>query len=265
MKDTYTIGEIGKLLKLGPDAIRFYEKKGLVHPHINPNNQYRMYTMDNILELLDVIYYRHLDISLSQIQELHNSPDKVKTKELMLKKREETKRKIAYQQQLLNKVNDMLDMCEHIDQHLYVCSIDTMPAFHILFEDVETTPFFQNQIQYISEEEIALCGTLKQYRRDDNELTKLKSMIVIERQILQEQNLALRENNPSLNQRPCVTAIIPLLSENLQFCDILPLMTFAKQQGYDLEENIYAKEIPLTFYLDYDHYYAQIYMPIKKN
>lgn len=35
MDRKYTISEMGKLLGLSNDAIRFYEKKGLVHPSIN--------------------------------------------------------------------------------------------------------------------------------------------------------------------------------------------------------------------------------------
>ena len=36
MEKTYTISQISKLLGLTNDAIRFYEKKGLVHPTTNP-------------------------------------------------------------------------------------------------------------------------------------------------------------------------------------------------------------------------------------
>ena len=73
MKKYSTISEISKLLGLSTDTIRFYEKKGLVHPHVNPENNYRMYTLMNVLELLDVIYYRHLDFPLStEVPEFRN-------------------------------------------------------------------------------------------------------------------------------------------------------------------------------------------------
>ena len=38
MEKTYTISQISKLLGLTNDAIRFYEKKGLVHPTTSPKN-----------------------------------------------------------------------------------------------------------------------------------------------------------------------------------------------------------------------------------
>lgn len=103
MKKYSTISEISKLLGLSTDTIRFYEKKGLVHPHVNPENNYRMYTLMNVLELLDVIYYRHLDFPLSDIYELSKTLEPSYTIELIEKKEEETKRKIYYEQQLLKK------------------------------------------------------------------------------------------------------------------------------------------------------------------
>ena len=103
MKKYSTISEISKLLGLSTDTIRFYEKKGLVHPHVNPENNYRMYTLMNVLELLDVIYYRHLDFPLSDIYELSKTLKPSYTIELIEKKEEETKRKIYYEQQLLKK------------------------------------------------------------------------------------------------------------------------------------------------------------------
>ena len=88
--ETYKISQIAKLLGLSSDTIRFYEKKGLVHPSVNPDNQYREYDLDNILELLDIIYYRHLDISLQDIQSICTSRSRENMYELLLKKKQET-------------------------------------------------------------------------------------------------------------------------------------------------------------------------------
>jgi Predicted transcriptional regulators len=42
-KKLYSIGEFSKITGLSPDTIRFYEKKGLIHPHRGPR-QLRQYT-----------------------------------------------------------------------------------------------------------------------------------------------------------------------------------------------------------------------------
>lgn len=56
----FKIGEISKLFHIGVDSIRYYEKVGLLHPARNEDNNYRLYTLDDIRtmntirELLDI-------------------------------------------------------------------------------------------------------------------------------------------------------------------------------------------------------------------
>lgn len=54
---------------------------------MNPENNYRMYTLMNVLELLDVIYYRHLDFPLSDIYELSKTLKPSYTIELIEKRK----------------------------------------------------------------------------------------------------------------------------------------------------------------------------------
>lgn len=60
----YTIGELAKMKNMTIKALRFYEKIGLFKPaYIDPNNQYRYYTKEQ-LPILDIIKSaRALDIS----------------------------------------------------------------------------------------------------------------------------------------------------------------------------------------------------------
>lgn len=59
-KGLVKIGEISKLFQIGVDSIRYYEKVGLLHPVRNDENNYRLYTLDDIRtmntirELLDI-------------------------------------------------------------------------------------------------------------------------------------------------------------------------------------------------------------------
>ena len=44
MERMFSISQVAQMLGLGIDAVRFYEKKGLVHPQVNSKNRYRMYS-----------------------------------------------------------------------------------------------------------------------------------------------------------------------------------------------------------------------------
>ncbi|SFI09892.1 DNA-binding transcriptional regulator, MerR family [Tindallia magadiensis] len=67
MKKEYSIGEICQLYQLGPDSLRYYEKKGLLHPTRKPNG-YRVYTLSDIWRLNIIKDLRKLDFSIPQIK-----------------------------------------------------------------------------------------------------------------------------------------------------------------------------------------------------
>ena len=61
MSFQYKIGEISALLGISPETLRFYEKRGLLHPEKSPQNGYRSYSLSDLYRLLDIIFYRRLD------------------------------------------------------------------------------------------------------------------------------------------------------------------------------------------------------------
>lgn len=72
-KDTYTIGTVAAILGISPDTLRYYEKRGLVASQ-KLDNGYRYYTDEDLRNLLEILYYRKMDISLSSMKDLlkHN-------------------------------------------------------------------------------------------------------------------------------------------------------------------------------------------------
>lgn len=51
-KQWYTIGEVEKEIKVPASTLRHWEKEGLITPHRDPENGYRMYNRDHIRRLL---------------------------------------------------------------------------------------------------------------------------------------------------------------------------------------------------------------------
>lgn len=67
-KDTFKIGELSKLFDIGVDSIRYYEKVGILHPVRNDDNNYRMYTIDDVRRLALIRELLGLSFSTDQIR-----------------------------------------------------------------------------------------------------------------------------------------------------------------------------------------------------
>ncbi len=66
-KYEYKIGEICTLYDIGPDSLRYYEKKGLIFPK-RKENGYRIYSIEDIWRLNVIKDLRKLNFSVNQIK-----------------------------------------------------------------------------------------------------------------------------------------------------------------------------------------------------
>ena len=82
-KDTFKIGELSKLFDIGVDSIRYYEKVGILHPVRNDENNYRMYTIDDVRRLALIRELLGLSFSTDQIREYDEDRNVKSTTELL--------------------------------------------------------------------------------------------------------------------------------------------------------------------------------------
>lgn len=75
MKKTFTPAEIRHLLGISRSAIRYYKDKGLISVKKNEDNGYSYYGGGDLLELIDVSFYRNcMDCNADEIHRLIYSP-----------------------------------------------------------------------------------------------------------------------------------------------------------------------------------------------
>ncbi len=67
----YRIGEVSQVTGISKDTLHFYNKIGLLVPdHIDPNNQYRYYSLRNLWQLDIITTCRKLNIPLETVKQI---------------------------------------------------------------------------------------------------------------------------------------------------------------------------------------------------
>jgi len=66
----YKIGDIARILGVSPDLLRYYEKKGIVKPIKDPNNDYRYYEPWDVNFLMDCIWYKSFHFGIDQVADI---------------------------------------------------------------------------------------------------------------------------------------------------------------------------------------------------
>lgn len=80
----FRIGDLARLFHVGVDSIRYYEKVGLLHPVRGEENNYRLYTLDDvrtmntIRELLELGFHTDEILRFEKDRNLHHVADMLK-------------------------------------------------------------------------------------------------------------------------------------------------------------------------------------------
>lgn len=98
MDRKFQIGEIAGFFDIPASTLRYWEDKGVLHPGKKAENQYREYTIEDLMTISDVIFYKNLGLQLKEICGMEASTPK-QHQELFAEKIVELKR----QQEMLTR------------------------------------------------------------------------------------------------------------------------------------------------------------------
>lgn len=117
----YKIGDVARILGVSPDLLRYYEKKGIVKPVKDPDNDYRYYEPWDVNFLMDCIWYKSFHFGIDRVAEIitHSTAEEVadaldeKVVELRaeIRRNELLVRRAREHQADLNRLKNELGLC----------------------------------------------------------------------------------------------------------------------------------------------------------
>ncbi len=121
----YKIGDVAKILSISPDLLRYYEKKGVVKPKKDQNNDYRYYEPWDINFLIDCLWFKNFGFGIEQVAHIVSQCGYDEVLGLMDEKQEELEASIRRQQLLLRRAKqynqevgrakELLGKCDIVD------------------------------------------------------------------------------------------------------------------------------------------------------
>lgn len=67
MAYSFQIGEISRFFDIPASTLRYWEEMGVLTPSKDQSNNYREYSVENLMSISDVIFYKNLGLSLKSI------------------------------------------------------------------------------------------------------------------------------------------------------------------------------------------------------
>lgn len=233
MKSSYRIGETAKLLGIPTETIRFYELEGLVHPVKDKVNGYRLYALHNIYELLDVIFYRKIGLSIAEIKTLLQDHDKGSMQSFLRQREALVHQKIRQQNLLLQKFSGIINAYSLIESSLDQFTIRPLPSFYILQERNNDLFLGEDGSTLFTTEEFELCTFGGELALRSGVWSKEKEYIWMKRRLAADLGIAEQlQDRPVIESRRGAYTIFTMEDSNSIHEATERLLSFMSHQGY---------------------------------
>lgn len=104
------------MANISSDTLRFYDEIQLLNPdYINPSNNYRFYSEEQVKELLYIIHLKECGFNLEEIKVIVKSKDKSKITQILTKKKNDLLNQNEKINSSIKKINCELQAVEEID------------------------------------------------------------------------------------------------------------------------------------------------------
>ena len=70
MEQRLQIGEVADLLQINSSKLRYWEQQGLLRLERETGNNYRQYSLQDLLRITDIVFYRNLQFSTREVRQL---------------------------------------------------------------------------------------------------------------------------------------------------------------------------------------------------
>lgn len=127
---TFTIGKLASTAQVSADAVRYYEKEGLINPAHKSDAGYRLYNQDAVRRLNFIKHAQHCGLSLSEIRELleirqrgDSCCNDVRT--VAIQKKLQLESKIKALQTMSSALSNLIETCTDDAKPLDACPILT--------------------------------------------------------------------------------------------------------------------------------------------
>ena len=115
-----SIGTLSKAFGLSDEALRFYEKKGLLHPVRQRGNGYRVFEMADIQRISNIQRLKGQGFALEEIQRIYEDCDEAALAALYREKIEQMQRKISFYNHVMDRMRASATALEEAPARLLV-------------------------------------------------------------------------------------------------------------------------------------------------
>ena len=251
MTQPVKINVIAKLLNMSPDAIRFYEKKGIINPPRDPESRYREYSASEIRRLYDCANWTALGFTIREVETLMHTLTETEMSRLLEEREQALRHQLEDTQLALNKLSgykqaralspSMLMRWDWIDAPLsyFYC----YSHHDELNEAMIFSPLYQPVMQYRN---LFTCAVLAPVDLLEAQRSDFDFGFIVTAEAAARHGFQIQNPIRSLPGQKCLRTIIQTEAV-IQSSDLLPLLTQLRQMQIQLKGDWICRVLSLDY------------------
>ncbi|MHC5374303.1 MerR family transcriptional regulator [Enterococcus sp. LJL120] len=116
MQEIFSIDDVAKIFNVAKSSLRYWESEGLISSTRDASSRYRQYTIKDLLEIGDIVFYRKLGIAIEQLRKI-DQMSSANMKEVLQNKREDLLTEIQNLEKTVMKIDTNM---QHIEKYNYL-------------------------------------------------------------------------------------------------------------------------------------------------
>lgn len=264
----YLIGDVARIAGLTRDALRFYEKKGIITSE-KMDNGYRCYSDLDIYRLMHIIYYRKMNISLSSLEELMSGREEEplgSTMESIAARIQEEREELRRHQRALTRLLMTQRDLERIERCQGKCSMEAFPEAWLL---ARCDDFQQGLLQWFSlgadKEELDMTYFYNVLEYRDGKIENKGTELLFYRKLAEGLDGGFPfEEYPCTSSRPCIYQVVQSDTVNPGEDVLREMAGWGQAQGFELEGSVYVNVMSGLFRGKEPVFCLEIYVPVKE-
>ena len=263
----FKIGELADILGVTREAIRHYERVGVIRPRRIKGNNYRVYSVSDVEHLLETKYLQSIGYSLDKSKEYLNLQDQASTAQQLADYKDKLRHRIEFLEFAIRTMERSIFYAEKAANIKEVCFLDTRPEFlRISVFGEKTTPEMGKlRKAWVAAMPWVSCSPLFRIREQD---VLYEKGLCILKEAAERLSLSVNDSVEHYPARPSIYSLIDFDESPALSLDLFDhIMQFANKNNYtiDQDDNIIGRVYDLINGKGKKRVYYEVWIPVKKN
>lgn len=260
----YSIHSVAELLGISADAIRLYEKEGLVSPLRDEKNGYRYYENEQIHRIMGIHLYRQVNVGLAEIKRLFGVDNFEGLESEFDRFIENNEMQIEYLRKKTEKLKFMKQHIENVRKGIDSFEVRELPVGYVIYAN-KTGKVKYSEIKEIFNNPAFSFGNMCYHIKKDGGVYRADRLMFVIREPMLEISPLKGEYKKfaQFEGGKCLYTIKSFDEKQIDIeWDFLQIFEYAKVHGIKCSDEMYAFYIYSLMSGEEIKDYYEIYVPI---